>query len=57
MAIERREKDRCPHCNGEKMTWRSGRKLKIICLICGHEFDARREEDLHKFHKEAEDYK
>jgi hypothetical protein len=50
---ERRKEERCVHCNGNSMTWGDGSVLRKICLICGRDFEARREDDLHKFKREA----
>lgn len=51
---ERRIKEICIHCGGESLTWKTDGKLRKICLICGKDFEAKRESDIHKFHKEAD---
>lgn len=48
---ERRVKEVCRFCGGDKLTMREDDKIKIICLICGKDFEACRESDFHRFHK------
>jgi hypothetical protein len=59
MAInknERRNKEVCKFCGGEELRFQDGKELKIICLICGKDFEACRESDLHKFNEVRDSY-
>ena len=56
MDAERRVKERCVHCGGEALTWHGINGIQKICLICGKAFEARRQDDVRKFHEEAEKY-
>ena len=53
---ERRVKEHCKYCGGEPMTWKYQDVLKKVCLICGKEFEARREEDSHRFNDFAREF-
>lgn len=53
---ERRKTERCVYCNGVEVHWLVNGKLKKYCLICGKDFVARREDDLHKFKKFAKEF-
>jgi hypothetical protein len=54
---ERRQRERCVYCGGTELRWKDAGVIKRICLICGKDFVARREEDSHKFHEEMEKYR
>jgi len=41
-------------CGGEALRYQDNENLKIICLNCGKDFIACREDDLHRFHKLAD---
>jgi len=49
--IERRKQERCIYCGGTELKLLDDGVIKRICLICGKDFEARRDSDLTEFHK------
>lgn len=56
VKIERRKKECCIYCGGENLRFWDNGKINIICLICGKDFEAKREEDKSKFHETEETF-
>jgi hypothetical protein len=53
---ERRVKEVCIYCGGEKLRFADNGEIRIICLICGKDFKAQRSIDISEFHKIADQY-
>ena len=51
---ERRIKEVCKYCGGDKLKMQKNDTIVIICQVCGKDFEACRESDFHKFHKVAD---